>query len=109
MSGPRLGGHYGTFSLKLVDAMVVEDSPISAASYLNVAQIEGYVPGMGMMLPEEGSWSVAFSFGVCEAGRLRAIARLFRGLLPQLVGLGLPPVADVPLVDVPLVARPPPP
>ena len=81
LRGPRIdssgGGHrgtWGTFSLKLVDAIVVEDSSISAASYVNVARIDGYVPGMGMFLPEEGSWSVAFSFGACEAGRLRAIA-----------------------------------
>ena len=101
------GGHrgtWGTFSLKLVDAIVVEDSSISAASYVNVARIDGYVPGMGMFLPEEGAWSVAFSFGVCEAGRLRAISRLFRGSLPQLDGPRQPPVAGAPLVGVPPVA-----
>ena len=108
-SGPRqarVGGvHHGTFSLKLFDAMVVVDSPISAASYLNVAEIDGYVPGMGMMLPEEGSWSVAFSFGVCEAQRLRAISRLFVNIVPTPSGPRQLPEAGAPLVGVPPVAR----
>lgn len=101
------GGHRGTwdnFSLKLVNARVIKDSAISSAAYVNVAQIDGYVPGMGMFLPEEGAWSVAFSFGPCEAGRLRAIARLFRDQ-PPLEAPRQPPVASIPLVDAPLVAR----
>ncbi len=72
-------GH-GVFPLALSE-VTVEGMNLLAGSartvvYLNSTQIAGYIPGTVAEPLTGGAWSVAFSYGPCEALRRDGISRM---------------------------------